>query len=232
MIISSGFYILKPFYYFDNYLLVYIEKMKLEFSIIVATYNRANLLKKALNSVIAQTYKSWEVIILDDGSTDSTELVVQPFLSENISYYKQPNKGEPTAKNNAIKFAKGKVITFLDSDDEFKPDHLASRAAILEQNHNIDLLHGGVSIVGDQYVPDRENTHQKIHISKCIVGATFFFKKEKFIALGGFKNLPIGADADLFERAKKASYLIKKTNYPSYIYNRLAGDSITHSFNI
>lgn len=206
--------------------------MQIEFSIIIATYNRAALLKQALNSVMKQTYRNWEVIILDDGSTDSTEQIVQPFLGEKISYHKQLNQGEPTAKNNAIKLTKGRMITFLDSDDEFKPDHLASRAEILKQNPNIDLLHGGVSVVGDQYVPDRKNTQQKIHISKCIVGATFFFKKEKLIALGGFKNLPIAADADLFERAKNAGFYIVKTDYQSYIYNRTLEDSITHSFDL
>lgn len=148
----------------------------------------------------------------------------------NIHYYWQENSGVVATKNKGMQYAKGKYITFLDSDDYYLPDHLAYRKRMLLENSNIDLLHGGVQIIGNEYVPDRNNVGQMIHLSKCVIGATFFIKKESTKVLEGFRKLPIGTDADLFERATKLKLKIKKVEYPSYVYDRSHNDSITKNF--
>lgn len=201
------------------------------FSVIITTYNRALLLKRALESLIAQTEKDWEAIIIDDGSTDDTYDQIKLYLDNHpkIRYIKQNNQGTVSAKNAGIASSKGMFITFLDSDDEYALNHLETRREILEQNPNVEFLYGGARIIGNQYVPDRHDHSKLIHLSDCVIGGTFFIKKEVAIALRGFRPFPVGTDADLFERISKTKTVLLKTELPTYIYHRELEDSITHN---
>ena len=101
----------------------------IKFSIILPTFNRANFITKAIESVINQTYKNWELIVIDDGSTDNTEEIIQKFIKKEkrITYYYQKNQERSAARNNGIKRAKGDYICFLDSDDLYYPTHIDQR---------------------------------------------------------------------------------------------------------
>lgn len=202
------------------------------FSVIITTYNRSMLLTRALNSLVAQTECDWEAIIVDDGSTDDTFLQVDKYLQlhSNITYIKQENEGEEGAKNTGIRAATGSYITFLDSDDLYHRSHLNIRKSILQKNPQIDLLHGGVEIIGDEYVPNRLDPINKIHLSKCVIGGTFFIRRALILSLNGFLRVPIGTDADLYQRVCELGAEILKVDHPTYIYNRQLGDSLTHSF--
>ena len=104
-------------------------------SVIIPTYNRASLLKETLESVLAQTYTDYEVIIIDDGSTDHTEETVQAFLTDSrIRYVKQPNAGVSAARNHGIFEARGEWIAFLDSDDLWLPNKLEKQMAFLAEH--------------------------------------------------------------------------------------------------
>jgi len=94
------------------------------FSIIIPTFNRADYLEKTLQSVLAQTYSHYEVVIVDDGSTDSTVQILQKWLSPTVRYVYQENGERAKARNKGISMAKGDYITFVDSDDLFYPNHL------------------------------------------------------------------------------------------------------------
>lgn len=187
---------------------------------------------RALESLIAQTETDWEAIIIDDGSTDDTYSRIGKYLytHSNIIYIKQENKGEEGAKNTGINAASGNYITFLDSDDSYHRDHLKIRKSILEKHPQIDLLHGGVEIIGDEYVPNRFEPNKKIHLSECVIGGTFFIRRKLVLSLNGFQRVPIGTDADLFERIYHHGAKIRKVHHPTYIYNRQLPDSLTHSF--
>lgn len=95
--------------------------MSRKVSVCISTYNRKDYLKETLDSVFAQTYKDYEVVILDDGSTDGTEEMIKR-NNYNIRYYWQPNKGVPVTKSRLIHLAEGEFISFLDSDDVLIPD--------------------------------------------------------------------------------------------------------------
>ena len=112
------------------------------FSVIITTYNRANILTRALDSLIGQTEHDWEAIIVDDESTDNTYLKLLPYLYSNprIRYLRKVHSGEPLSKNSGINTSSGKFVTFLDSDDEFSPIHLQTRKAILTNNRGIRFL--------------------------------------------------------------------------------------------
>jgi glycosyltransferase involved in cell wall biosynthesis len=201
------------------------------FSVIITTFNRAFLVIRALKSVIAQTEKDWEVIIEDDESTDDTYFQLLPYLREysDIKYIRQNHKGEAHTKNAGIRSAKGKFITFLDSDDEFELHHLEFRKAVLNKHPSVQFLYGGVTIIGNQYVPDRFNYGDEVNLSDCVIGGTFFIERNIAVYLHGFKDILVGADADLFDRAVKHHINMMKVVEPTYIYHHENLDSITHN---
>jgi len=94
------------------------------FSIIIPTYNRAHILPNTIQSVINQTFSDWELIVVDDGSTDNTKKVVTTLNESRLKYIYQNNAERSAARNKGIESAKGKYICFLDSDDWYEPCHL------------------------------------------------------------------------------------------------------------
>jgi glycosyltransferase involved in cell wall biosynthesis len=185
------------------------------FSVIITTYNRKMLLRRALQSLIQQTETGWEGIIIDDGSTDNTEFEIKPFLNDNrLQFIYQKNTGYSLAKNSGIFLAKGKYITFLDSDDEYLLNHLETRKEILAKHPEIDFLYGGLSVIGNEYVPDRFDNHKLIHLDDCAIGGTFFIKKELALSLNGFRDIAMGSDAEFFERVGATSSVIAQYRMP------------------
>ncbi|MCO6496674.1 MAG: glycosyltransferase family 2 protein [Chitinophagaceae bacterium] len=201
------------------------------FSVVITTYNRARLLVRALESLQKQTETDWEAIIIDDGSTDDTAEAVKPFLEKDLrfKYYKTGPSGATPARNKGIQLATGRYITFLDSDDEYRPDHLQHRRKILEEDEGISFLHGGIEVIGDEYVPDRFDYNKKIHLSECAVGGTFVISREVYNTLGDFDNIPLGSDSDYLDRVIQKGFKVTKTDIPTYVYHREHENSITNN---
>jgi len=104
-------------------------------SIIMPSYNTAKFIEETVNSVLNQTYTNWELIIVDDCSTDNTDEVVSQFNDERIKYIKnEKNSGAAISRNRALREAKGKWIAFLDSDDVWLPEKLEKQIAFMENN--------------------------------------------------------------------------------------------------
>jgi glycosyltransferase involved in cell wall biosynthesis len=202
-----------------------------EVSVILAFYNRAKYLERCINSLIGQSFKNWELIGIDDGSEDNSFEVLETFRksNKNIKLFCQQNMKLPLSRNRGIKESSGRYITFLDSDDEYLKDHLLKRVEFMAEHPEVDLIHGGVEIIGNEYVRDKDNPAEFIHLSQCTIGATFFGKRNVFTELNGFKNLEYSEDAEFLERAK-AKFKIEKVNFNTYRYYRDAPDSITNSF--
>lgn len=200
------------------------------FSVIVATFNRAHLIERALKSMLTQSETSWETIIVDDGSTDSTSALVKSYTEKYSSfrYVLQPHMGMTDAKNKGIALAKGKFVTFLDSDDEYHPLHLETRMAIIKENPLIDFFYGRVKVIGNPMVPDRFDLTRMINLDQCIIGGSFFIERNTVNMLKGFRNIEAGSDADLFERAKCAGVKVKEVFLPTYIYHHDTVDSLTN----
>jgi len=104
------------------------------FSIITPSYNREHLISVAIDSVLAQSYSNFELIIVDDGSTDNTADVVLKYTDARIKYFKKRNEERGAARNYGIRQSSGDYICFLDSDDIYYPNHLRSAADFIEDN--------------------------------------------------------------------------------------------------
>lgn len=100
------------------------------FSVIIPTFNRANILSDAIKSVLEQIHENWELLIIDDGSTDHTYKVVEKYRDSRISYFYKRNEERSVARNFGIHKARGEYICFLDSDDTYYPNHLS----VLKEN--------------------------------------------------------------------------------------------------
>lgn len=105
-------------------------------SVIMPSYNTARYISETIESVLTQTYTNWELIIVDDCSTDNTDEVVKPFLSDDrIKYMKnETNSGAAISRNRALREAEGKWIAFLDSDDLWLPEKLEKQIAFMKKN--------------------------------------------------------------------------------------------------
>lgn len=115
------------------------------FSVVIPTYNRATFISKAIESVIHQTYTDWELIVINDGSTDNTKEVITSFTDERIKYFYQQNAERSAARNNGISKATGEWICFLDSDDEYLSDHLHKLSVLISEiQHKPALLCTGL----------------------------------------------------------------------------------------
>lgn len=201
------------------------------FTVIICTYNRASLLPRALDSLLNQTERDWEAVIVDDGSTDTTWQVIQRYAeahSQIRSVY-HSNRGIPRSRNAGVLAAAGLFVTFLDSDDEYRWDHLTARKQMFLEYPTVEFLHGGVEIIGEPYVPDKNEPSRQIHLKDCVIGGTFVIRKDTVLRLGGFDAVVYADDALLYERAMSAGISIARTEHPSYKYYRDTPDSICNT---
>jgi glycosyltransferase involved in cell wall biosynthesis len=172
------------------------------------TFNRWPLLGEAIESVFAQTFSDFELIVVDDGSTDRTgaELVR---LGSRLRLLTQPNRGVSAARNLAVRHARGSYLAFLDSDDLWLPQKLAIQTAFMEQNPSVQIcqteeiwIRNGVRVnpkakhrkpSGDIFIPSLE---------LCLVSpSAVILTRELFEQAGGFdETLPVCEDYDLWLR--------------------------------
>ena len=118
-------------------------------SVIIPTYNRASLLPRALESVLRQTFRDSEVIVVDDGSTDHTQTVMRRFDGK-VKYVRQNNQGSAAARNRGIQESSGEYIAFLDSDDYWVPEKLEEQVKILDTYKNVGIVYARMPIINEK----------------------------------------------------------------------------------
>jgi glycosyltransferase involved in cell wall biosynthesis len=186
-------------------------------SVIITTYNRENLVVRALKSVLNQTLKDFEVLLVDDGSKDNTRQVIQEIQKEDrrVIYIYQENKGWPSALNTGLSNAQGRYIAFLDSDDEWHPEKLEKQAKALEEFKNVGLVScyafrvlpdGTKKLYKTPYLGLLGKTKWKIFWEKwgIISLSTVMIRKEVIERIGFFdEKIKSGADVDFYLRCIK-----------------------------
>jgi len=178
-------------------------------SVIIPTYNRANYLKEALHSVKAQTRLPFEVIVVDDGSTDQTETVVNNFDHE-IRYLRRNHEGVAVARSAGVAAAQGDILAWLDADDLWEPEFLETVTQRFANNPQIDGVYTGLSRIDGVGHPLPQSSTRVVPaddlydslIEECLIQtSTFAVRKDCFHEVGLFdRQFDICEDYDMFLR--------------------------------
>jgi len=180
------------------------------FSVIIPTYNRSNFLKHAIDSVLQQSFQDFELIIVDDGSTDGTEELVGELKDSRLVYHHQSNQGVAQARNQGVQLAKGGWIAFLDSDDRWTPKKLEAAVQYIQQWPLINIFHTEEVWYRSGKLLNQKKKHQNptgwvypnILPICCMSMSTLVIKREVFDAIGLFDESFIACeDYDFFLRA-------------------------------
>ncbi|NJR15065.1 MAG: glycosyltransferase [Calothrix sp. CSU_2_0] len=209
-------------------------------SVIIPTYNRSHLIKDAIESVLNQTYQDFELIIIDDGSTDNTKEVLAEY-GERLQYIYQENQGRSAARNHGLNLAKGEYIAFLDSDDVWFPDKLARQVPILKSApDNVVLVHGYKCIVDKnlQAIPGwelklrnlytlaerGEENYENYLYSNCIFTSTILVRKAAIMEVDGYDtSIKSMEDLDFYLRLLLHGYNFYFVSEPPLIKYRWHG---------
>jgi len=201
-------------------------------SVIVPVFNCREYIIAAVESILIQTYKDYEIIVVDDGSTDNSKELLQPYIDMGlIKYFYQENKGLPGARNTAINNANGEFIALLDADDELRPDALEKCVFALKKANAdwcvIDILR----VEGDKREIRKSDIPQgdyKINILKeDFIRVAMFFRKEAITEAGLYDEGMLNReDWDLKIRMILANKKFAYINEPLYIY-KIRKTSIT-----
>lgn len=180
----------------------------MKISVIIPTFNRIDLLKRAIDSVLNQSIKPYDIIVVDDGSTDDTsEMIQQKYKSINL--IQQKNSGVSAARNNGIKNAQGDWIALLDSDDEWKKNKLEEQVNKLTDNPKYDFCHTNEIWIRNGIRVNQKKRHKKYGgfiFDKCldicrISPSSVLFNKNILNHVGWFdEKLPVCEDYDLWLR--------------------------------
>jgi glycosyltransferase involved in cell wall biosynthesis len=185
--------------------------MKPAVSVVIATYNYGRYLGGALDSVLAQTCRDLEVIVIDDGSTDRTPEVVRRYLRDaRVRYYRTDHVGQPKAKNTGIRLARGPLVAFLDADDVWLPAKLERQLALFRQDRALGVAYTRRLVI-DEHGREVEYEHPVMHRGKILDA---LFRSNRFVCfssavvrrdvlddIGLFdESLPLAIDYDLWLR--------------------------------
>jgi glycosyltransferase involved in cell wall biosynthesis len=204
-------------------------KTKNKVAVIMSVYNTPfNIVKRAIDSVLNQTFQDFELLVIDDGSTNDSHKLILEYAIENeskITYLRHKNCSQSESINRGIVLTNSEYITVIDSDDEYKSNHLE---LCISEIKSLDLIASTTETIvndeSDYFVPDRFNPNEMVHVDDCILFATLFGKKEVFTNLN-FLNM-YGADAHFYECAEKL-YFVEKLDLRTYIYYRNNPNSIS-----
>jgi len=197
-------------------------------SVLMAVYNTDfSYIKRAIDSVLNQDFEDFELIIIDDGSKENNRELLLAYVEEyedKVIYIRHSNRGQSESINRGVLNSVGEYITILDSDDEYKPNHLSACLAAIE-NHDLICSNSSTIVddVMDYYVPDKNDLTKLIHLDNSVLFGTLFGRKKVFSSIN-FKT-GFAADADFFEKAK-LNFRVKKADLRTYIYYRNIPTSI------
>jgi len=184
-------------------------------SVILPAYNAQDTIAEAIQSIVDQTYEDWELIIINDGSTDGTKSVIQTFKDNRIKFYDNlGNKGLVFTLNRALSIARGFYIARMDADDISLPTRFEMQINYIEK-YNLDLIGcmtERIDMNGNCVIPIANQSYSPTTITKCIkydnciAHPTWLGRKKIFEELGGYRNFHACEDYDFLLRAIRHNY--------------------------
>jgi glycosyltransferase involved in cell wall biosynthesis len=185
-------------------------------SVIIPAYNVGEYIGDALDSVFAQTFKDFEIIVINDGSPDTDDLEARlADYMDRIKYLKQPNLGAGAARNAGLRVAKGRFVAFLDGDDAWLSNFLEDQLRLIESDGGYDLVYADAINFGDGGSSNKTNmdfnpshgrvTFEKLAVGKCnVITSAVLVRREALMRVGGFnESFRNSQDFDLWLRLLK-----------------------------
>ncbi len=212
-------------------------------SVIIPTYNHAGYVSQTIESVLAQTYPNFEIVVVNDGSPDNTSDVLRPYTnSGKIVYIEQQNAGQAAARNRGLEEASGDFIAFLDDDDLWPPEKLAWQTAILREQPDVIGVGGSIELIdasGDTI--ERIDLNERVlQIQDLFEGCPFWspgqtlLRRTALCAVGDFDTTVAGADDyDLYMRlVQVGAFLVcPKLSLRYRVHDGNATNNISRMFN-
>lgn len=199
------------------------------FSVIIPTYNRSEILLRAINSVLSQTFQDFEIIVVDDASSDKTSDAIKQIQDTRLIYIRHSvNRGISYSRNTGLKLSNGKYITFLDHDDEYVPDRLMKLHDIFQKHNTIDLVYHDYWLVDENQkryfsIEEKQKGIELLPIHRnvfYILPGCIAIKRECLSKIGFFDDtLGPYEDWDFLIRASKFCrfYYLKEALYRWYV---------------
>lgn len=209
--------------------------MKLKYSVVIPLYNKEHYIKRTLQSVLSQTCQNFEVIVVDDGSSDHSLHAAKEIKSDKIKIISQPNQGVAVARNTGIENAAGAYIAFLDADDEWQEEYLETIDILTRQYPESDIFVTAYDV--DMGKGKRKHSTQLSPQTGCLEsywltlskGYDFVWtsaatiKKQALLEAGCFKpGEKIGQDLDMWARVARNNPKVAYSSRSCAVYNRAA----------
>jgi glycosyltransferase involved in cell wall biosynthesis len=211
-------------------------------SVVMAAYNADKYISRAIESALIQNYRNFELIVVDDGSTDRTAEIVYSFKNEQIKYFFKENAGVASARNFALKKSSGSFIVILDSDDMMMPDFLTRHLQVFEQHPEVDLVYCDDCFIDDKDKPIRMMNRPEYSDPKALISDLFrcgwallpfrtCIRKSVFDKIGFYdERLIMSEDYDMLRRFVNQG--LKMRHLPAALYLRhLSANSLSRNFN-
>lgn len=177
-------------------------------SVVIPTYNRADCLERSIRSVLTQTFHDFELIVVDDGSTDETPAILRKFAHALRPLF-QPHRGVSAARNRGIREARGRLLAFLDSDDEWLPEKLSRQVALFNPERPLFICHTNEIWMRNGTLVPQKAIHRKQGgaffpraLARCLISpSSVMLSRELLDQVGWFdESLPAAEDYDLWLR--------------------------------
>lgn len=196
-------------------------------SIVMGMYNAASHLRDCMESMISQTFSDFELIIVDDGSTDQSVKIVESFKDPRVRLLKQENRGLPSALNKAIALARGEYVARMDADDIAVPERLEAQLSFLRRHPEVDILGTQAIIINENGVSGEmmkkpiatKNVHKYLEYACPLIHPSYMVKAGVYRSIGGYREeLLTAQDFEFLLRATEAGFMLANVPQALLLY--------------
>ncbi len=199
------------------------------FSVIIPTFNRGIFLPSTIKSVISQSYNNYELIIVDDGSTDNTSEIIKRFDNPKVRYFRKKNEERGAARNFGIKESKGKYITFLDSDDKLLPNYLNKAKNLIDENPDPAFVHFAYRIVDENGKQIKQIIHPGSNPELNLLKGNYLSCMGVFVRSDVIKTHLFEEGPDLSGSEDWILWMRLASRYPLLVSNEITSELFQHN---
>lgn len=197
------------------------------FSIVIPTYNRSGFIRKTIESILKQDFSDYEVLVVDDGSTDNTKDVVATFTDKRVQYIHKTNGERGAARNTGAQNARGLYINFIDSDDIVYTHHLSTAHNLIKSSENLMVFHLGYDVrtISGRLIRDSRNIRT---INNEIISGNILSCNGVFIRTDIINDNPFNEDRDLASLEDWELWIRLASRFPIIHHNIITSTVVNH----